>query len=146
VYWDLNIRHFHEKLRDEHEAVAIGERCWQLDKTRFRHTLAGVTVTINEHLDGKVSIRWGLTWQDASPPMAARWRRATKRQSAVEKAGAWKPAKTSGRFSPAPTLPWKSRKLREIPTFPPRRVLSVSQNQEPRRRLTPPKSNRTSHV
>src|SRR5207248_4203620 len=43
-------------------------------------------------------------------------------KSAVEKAGVWKPAKTNGRFSPAPTLPWKSRKKREIPTFPPRRL------------------------
>src|SRR6476469_8024277 len=46
-------------------------------------------------------------------------------RSAVEKAGAWKPAKTKGRFSPAPTLPWKSRKKREIPTFPPRRLRLV---------------------
>src|SRR5258708_39942675 len=42
--------------------------------------------------------------------------------SAVEKAGAWKPAKTKSRFPPAPTLPWKSRPNREIPTFPPRRL------------------------
>ena len=40
---------------------------------------------------------------------------------AVEKAGVWKPAKTKNRFSPAPTLPWKSRRNGEIPTFPPRR-------------------------
>ena len=31
----------------------------QLDKTRFRSTLAGCTVTICEHLDGSVSVRWG---------------------------------------------------------------------------------------
>src|ERR1035438_1519821 len=42
--------------------------------------------------------------------------------SAVEKAGAWKPAKTKTRFPPAPTLPWKSRRSSEIPTFPPRRL------------------------
>ncbi len=39
--------------------VAIGERYWQLNKTRFRRTLAGSTVTIHEHLDGAVSVRWG---------------------------------------------------------------------------------------
>src|SRR5579862_7183470 len=44
------------------------------------------------------------------------------RKSAVEKAGAWKPAKTTNRFPPAPTLPWKSRRKRETPTFPPRRL------------------------
>src|SRR6266478_9085113 len=43
-------------------------------------------------------------------------------KSAVEKAGAWEPAKTKSRFPPAPTLPWKSRPNREIPTFPPRRL------------------------
>ena len=39
--------------------VAIGPRSWQLNKSRFRHTLAGSTVTIHEHLDGMVSIRYG---------------------------------------------------------------------------------------
>ena len=39
--------------------VAIGPRSWQIDKTRFRHTLAGSTVTIHEHLNGDVSIRYG---------------------------------------------------------------------------------------
>ena len=48
-----------ERTVAKDNTVAIGERCWQLDKTRFRHTLAGVMVTINEHLDGTVSIRWG---------------------------------------------------------------------------------------
>src|SRR6266487_2565193 len=31
----------------------------QLDKTRFRNTLAGCTVTVCEHLDGSLSVRWG---------------------------------------------------------------------------------------
>ena len=48
-----------ERTVAKDNTVAIAERCWQLNKTRFRHTLAGVTVTIHEHLDGKVSIRWG---------------------------------------------------------------------------------------
>ena len=39
--------------------IAIAERCWQIDKSRFRSTLAGCTVTIHEHLDGTVSIRYG---------------------------------------------------------------------------------------
>ena len=39
--------------------VAIGNRLWQIDKTRFRNTLAGTTVTIHEHLDETVSIRYG---------------------------------------------------------------------------------------
>src|ERR1051326_5327044 len=63
------------------------------------------------------------------------------RKSAVEKAGAWKPSKTTNRFPPAPTLPWKSRRKREIPTFPPRRLRlwlcpkeKQRQNPKPRRR------------
>ena len=39
--------------------VAIRERSWQIEKTKFRHTLAGSTVTIHEHLEGTVSIRYG---------------------------------------------------------------------------------------
>jgi hypothetical protein len=37
--------------------VAIRERWWQLDKARWRHALAGQTVTIHQHLEGTVSIR-----------------------------------------------------------------------------------------
>ena len=48
-----------ERVVTKDNTVAIGERHWQLDKSRFRHTLAGCTVTIHEHLDGTVSIRYG---------------------------------------------------------------------------------------
>ena len=48
-----------ERVVDKDNTVAMGERSWQLEKTRFRHTLAGCTVTIHEHLNGNVSVRWG---------------------------------------------------------------------------------------
>jgi transposase InsO family protein len=48
-----------ERMVDKDNTVAIGERSWQIEKSRFRHTLAGCTVMIHEHLDGRVSIRWG---------------------------------------------------------------------------------------
>jgi len=48
-----------ERVVDKDNTVAIRERWWQIDKTRFRHTLAGCTVTIHEHLDETVSIRFG---------------------------------------------------------------------------------------
>jgi transposase len=48
-----------ERVVAKDNTVAIAERSWQLDKSRFRNTLAGATVTIHEHLDEKVSIRWG---------------------------------------------------------------------------------------
>src|SRR3954453_23805996 len=48
-----------ERVVDKDNTVAIGDRSWQIDKTRFRSTLAGSTVTIHEHLDATVSIRFG---------------------------------------------------------------------------------------
>jgi transposase len=48
-----------ERVVAKDNTVAMGNRHWQIDKTRFRHTLAGCTVTVHEHLDGMVSIRYG---------------------------------------------------------------------------------------
>ena len=48
-----------ERVVAKDNTVAIAGRLWQIDKTRFRNTLAGSTVTIHEHLDETVSIRFG---------------------------------------------------------------------------------------
>jgi transposase len=48
-----------ERVVAKDNTVALGNRLWQIDKTRFRSTLAGTTVTIHEHLDETVSIRFG---------------------------------------------------------------------------------------
>jgi hypothetical protein len=48
-----------ERIVAKDNTVAIGERVWQIEKSRFRSTLAGCTVTIHEHLDGRVSLRYG---------------------------------------------------------------------------------------
>jgi transposase len=48
-----------ERVVGKDNTVAIRERLWQIDKSRFRHSLAGTTVTIHEHLDETVSIRYG---------------------------------------------------------------------------------------
>jgi hypothetical protein len=48
-----------ERVVEKDNTVAIRDRWWQVDKTRFRNSLAGSTVTIHEHLDGAVSIRYG---------------------------------------------------------------------------------------
>jgi transposase len=48
-----------ERVVGKDNTVAIGDREWQIDKSRFRSTLAGSTVTIHEHLDETVSIRFG---------------------------------------------------------------------------------------
>ena len=48
-----------ERVVAKDNTVAIGNRLWQIDKTRCRNTLAGSTVTIHEPLDETVSIRYG---------------------------------------------------------------------------------------
>jgi hypothetical protein len=39
--------------------VTLRERVWQLERSRWRCTLAGCTVTVHEHLNGTVSVRYG---------------------------------------------------------------------------------------
>ena len=48
-----------ERVVDHDNTVAIRDQWWQLEKCRWRHSLAGQTVTIHQHLDGTVSIRYG---------------------------------------------------------------------------------------
>jgi transposase len=48
-----------ERVVAKDNTVAIADRNWQLEKSRFRSSLAGCTVTIHEYLDGTVSIRYG---------------------------------------------------------------------------------------
>jgi transposase len=48
-----------ERVVGQDNTVAIRDRSWQIEKSRFRHTLAGCTVMIHEHLDGRISIRYG---------------------------------------------------------------------------------------
>src|SRR3954463_5527141 len=48
-----------ERTVAKDNTVVLQNRYLQLDKTRFRNTLAGCTVTLCEHLDGRVSVRWG---------------------------------------------------------------------------------------
>jgi transposase len=48
-----------ERVVSKDNTVAIADRSWQLEKSRFRNSLAGCTVTIHEHLNGETSIRYG---------------------------------------------------------------------------------------
>jgi transposase len=64
-----------ERVVAKDNTVTIADRTWQLDKSRFRSTLAGCTVTIHEHLDETVSIRYGPhvvgRFQPQSQPLLA---------------------------------------------------------------------------
>jgi hypothetical protein len=48
-----------ERVVNKDNTVAIGERWWQIEKCRWRYSLAKQTVTIHQHLGGTVSIRFG---------------------------------------------------------------------------------------
>lgn len=48
-----------ERTVAKDNTVTVGDQHWQLEKSRFRSSLAGCTVTIHEHLNGDVSIRYG---------------------------------------------------------------------------------------
>ena len=48
-----------ERVVSQDNTVAIQDRWWQIEKCRWRHTLAGQTVTIHQHLDDSISIRFG---------------------------------------------------------------------------------------
>ena len=48
-----------DRVVSQDNTVAIQDRWWQIDKCRWRHTLAGQTVTIHQHLDDSISIRFG---------------------------------------------------------------------------------------
>jgi transposase len=79
--WIFSVQH--ERTVNNDNTVTVANRTFQLDQTRWRNTLAGQTVVVHEHLDGRMSIRYGshLIAQYASdhlPPQAPR-RRGTPR-------------------------------------------------------------------
>lgn len=66
-----------ERVVAKDNTVAIGALSWQIDETRFRHTLAGCAVTIHDHLNGDISIRYG-------PYIVARFGPQEERRGKVE--------------------------------------------------------------
>jgi hypothetical protein len=81
-----------ERVVSKDNTVAIADRNWQIEKSRFRSSLAGCTVTIHEHLNGEISIRYGphvigRYTADANPI------RRTQRQARPESRGKDGPVK-----------------------------------------------------
>ena len=79
--WIFSVQH--ERTVNNDNTLTLENRVFQLDKTRWRNTLAGQTVVVHEHLDGRMSIRYGpnLIAQyttDQLPPQAPK-RRGTPR-------------------------------------------------------------------
>jgi len=48
-----------ERVVAQDNTVAIRDRWWQIAKCRWRHSLAGQTVVVHDHLDGTVTISYG---------------------------------------------------------------------------------------
>ena len=48
-----------ERVVNRDNTIVFGYRVLQLERTRWKDTLAGQTVLVHEHLDGRVSIRYG---------------------------------------------------------------------------------------
>lgn len=75
----------HERTVNNDNTIALSNRVFQLEKTRWRNTLAGQSVTVHEHLDGRVSIRYGANtiaqYQPNELPAQATKKRGTPRLS-----------------------------------------------------------------
>jgi transposase len=79
--WIFSVQH--ERTVNNDNTLTLENRTFQLDKTRWRNTLAGQTVIVHEHLDGRMSIRYGPNViaqyaADQLPPQAPK-RRGTPR-------------------------------------------------------------------
>ena len=55
--WVFSVQNQRVVAKDN--TVTLRERAWQLERSRWRYTLAGCTVTLHEHLKGTVSVRYG---------------------------------------------------------------------------------------
>jgi hypothetical protein len=55
--WVFSIQH--ERKVNGDNTIALDNRVLQIDKTRWRNTLAGCKVTVYEHLNGAILVRFG---------------------------------------------------------------------------------------
>jgi hypothetical protein len=79
--WIFSVQH--ERTVNNDNTLTLENRVFQLDKTRWRNTLAGQTVIVHEHLDGSMSIRYGPNViaqfaADQLPPQAPKRRRTPR--------------------------------------------------------------------
>ena len=99
--------------------VTIRDRYWQLEKTPFRCSLAGCTVTVCEHLNGTVSIRWGphtLGWFDAEGKLIAKTNQKRRGKGGSMEAGENQKQVSTGSHTPLEISP-KARDS-HFPTAP----------------------------
>jgi len=94
----------HERVVGNDNTVRLRDRRWQLERRRFRGTLAGCRVTLCEHLDGRVSIVYG-------PHLVGRYTAQGQALTVAPKPRARR------RGNDAPWKPWKTQNT-EFPTVP----------------------------
>jgi hypothetical protein len=79
--WIFSLQH--ERTVNQDNTISLENRVFQLEQTRWRNTLAGQTVVVHEHLDGRVSIRYGphviAQYAEHELPSQAPKRRGTPR-------------------------------------------------------------------
>ena len=72
-----------ERVVNQDNTVHLDNRVFQIEKTRWRNTLAGITVEVHEHLDGSVTIHYGphriASFAPGQGPQPAPRRRGTPR-------------------------------------------------------------------
>jgi transposase len=73
----------HERVVNQDNTVHLDNRVFQIEKTRWRNTLAGMSVAVHEHLDGRVTIHYGphriAEFAPSQIPQPAPRRRGTPR-------------------------------------------------------------------
>ena len=93
----------HERVVRRDNTVSVEKHCLQIDRTRWRATLAGCRVTVYEHLDGTLSIGYGPHRVGCYTAAGVPWEAKKPRPArAVEKTVA--------------AQPWKSLRDSHFPT------------------------------
>lgn len=119
-----------ERVVSKDNTVAIGDQWWQIEKCRWRHSLAGQTVTVHRHLDGTTSIRYG-------PRVVGRYDSTGKALKDKPKPGRGKDGPVEAvenRKAVSHRSPRPLNSPPAIPTFPPRRTrLALSPNRKAKR-------------
>jgi hypothetical protein len=136
-----------ERVVAKDNTVAITDRNWQLEKSRFRSSLAGCTVTIHEHLeihehvDKTVSIRYGphlVGRYTASGEAVGKPTESRGKGGSVETVENQKPVfprshrpleipkSGDSHFSTAPTPPLQKKKTRKPPSASRRGVAGMT--------------------
>src|SRR5207244_1199751 len=97
-----------ERTVNRDNTVRFQNLNWQIERVRWKASLAGCSVTVHQHLDGTLSLRYGPQQLGRYSSQGSRWR----------KQGSWKRRAEEKSKTQLSLRAWKSRQQRGIPTFP----------------------------